>query len=155
LDKYGLLAPVGGHTLNLCLDESIVGPWVCERAGGTWFPGRGTAIGKLHEGKLQAGVLYEDYNRANVVCHIAGEGNWATKGFLGVIFDYPFNQMKVNRITVPVNSDNFNSINLVTRMGFELECTLAQATLTGDLHLFRMWRDDCRYIKGKYALPSS
>jgi RimJ/RimL family protein N-acetyltransferase len=138
--------------MNLCLDASIVGPWVCERAGGTWVPGRGTAIGKLNEGKLQAGVLYEDYNGANVVCHIAGEGNWATRGYLNVIFDYPFNQMGVRRITVPVSSTNIKSIDLVTDMGFELECTLAQATPEGDLHLFRMLRDDCQYIKGKYAL---
>jgi RimJ/RimL family protein N-acetyltransferase len=139
--------------LNLCLDASIVGPWVCKRAGGTWTPGRGTAIGKINEatGDLQAGVLYEDWNGANVVCHIAGEGNWATKSFLNVIFDYPFNQMGVKRITVPVASDNFKSINLVSRMGFTLECTLAQATPEGDLHLFRMWRDDCQYIRGKYG----
>ena len=152
MDKHRLFAPVRGHPLNLCLDASIVGPWVCERAGGTWVPGRGTAIGKLHECKLQAGVLYEDFNGANVVCHIAGEGNWATRGYLNVIFDYPFNQMGVRRITVPVSSTNIKSIDLVTDMGFTLECTLAQATPEGDLHLFRMLRDDCQYIKGKYAL---
>ena len=137
----------------LCLDANIIGPWVCERAGGTWVLGRGTAIGKLDDqGNVQAGVLYEDFNKANVMCHIAGEGNWATRGFLSVIYDYPFNQLGVKRITVPVNSTNVKSINLVTRMGFALECTLAQATPEGDLHLFRMWRDDCQYIRGKYAL---
>jgi RimJ/RimL family protein N-acetyltransferase len=140
--------------MNLCLDASIVGPWVCERAGGTWTPGRGTAIGKINEatGELQAGVLYEDWNGANVICHIAGEGNWATRKFLNVIFDYPFNQIKAKRITVPVPSTNIKSINLVSRMGFELECTLAQATPSGNLHLFRMFRDECRYLEGKYAL---
>jgi RimJ/RimL family protein N-acetyltransferase len=105
-------------------------------------------------GKLMAGVLYEDWNGANVVCHIAGEGNWATRDFLGVIFDYPFNQLKVRRITVPVNSDNEKSINLVNRMGFQLECTLAQAIPSGDLHLFRLFRDECKFLKGKYALSA-
>lgn len=98
-----------------------------------------------------AGVLYEDWNGANIVCHIAGEGNWATRDFLFVIFDYPFNQLRVKRITAPNAANNATSINLVTRMGFELECTLAQATPDGDLHLFRMWRDDCKYIRGKYG----
>jgi RimJ/RimL family protein N-acetyltransferase len=102
-------------------------------------------------GNLVAGVLYEDWNGANIVCHIAGEGNWATRDFLFVIFDYPFNQLKVKRITAPNDANNATSINLVTRMGFELECTLAQATPDGDLHLFRMWRDDCKYIRGKYG----
>lgn len=139
--------------MRLCLDAHVVGPWVTARAGGTWTPGRGTAIGKLDEsGELMAGVLYEDWNRANVVCHIAGEGNWATREYLNVIFDYPFNQLNVKRITVPVGSTNLKSINLVTRMGFALECTLTQAIPDGDLHLFRMWRDECKYIRGRYAL---
>ena len=98
-----------------------------------------------------AGVLYEDWNHANVVCHIAGEGNWATREYLNVIFDYPFNQLQVKRITVPVGSTNLKSINLVTRMGFALECTLTQAIPDGDLHLFRMWRDECKYIRGRYG----
>lgn len=139
--------------MRLCLDANIVGPWVCARAGGTWVAGRGTAIGKLDDtGKLAAGVLYEDWNGANIMCHIAGEGNWATRDYLGVIFDYPFNQLKARRITVPVASTNLKSISLVTKMGFALESTLAQATPDGDLHLFRMWKDECKYIKGKYAL---
>lgn len=138
--------------LTLCFDAGIVGPWVCKRAGGTWVNGRGSAIGLVRNGELAAGVLYEDFNGANVICHIAGEGNWASREFLGLIFDYPFNQLKVKRITVPVSSTNAKSISLVLKMGFELECTLAQATPDSDLHLFRMWRDDCKYLQGKYAL---
>lgn len=137
--------------MRLCLDADIVGPWVCERSGGTWVSGRGTAIGKVSDGKLVAGVLYEDYNGVNVMCHIAGDGNWATKEYLGVIFHYPFVQLGVNRITVPVAASNQKSINLVTRMGFSLECSLAQATPSGDLYLFRMWRKECRYLGGKYG----
>ena len=138
--------------MRLCLDAEIVGPWVASRTGGTWSPGRGTAIGKLDDqGNLIAGVLYEDWNGANIMCHIAGEGNWASRRFLNVIFDYPFNQLKVKRITVPVGSTNIKSIHLVTRMGFALESTLAQAIPGGDLHLFRMFRSECQYLRGKYG----
>ena len=137
--------------LALCFDAERIGPWGCARAGGAWTPQRGTAIGRLDcDGKLMAGVLYEDFNGANIVCHIAGEGNWASRGFLNVIFDYPFNQLNVGRITVPVASTNLKSINLVTRMGFTLESTLAQAIPDGDLHLFRMFRKECKYLEGKY-----
>lgn len=137
--------------MRLCLDASIVGPWVAHKTGGTWCEGRGTAIGKLDEnGELCAGVLYEDFTGANVVCHIAGIGNWATKEYLGVIFDYPFNQLNVKRITAPISSTNMQSIQLVTRMGFTLECSLVQAIPDGDLHLFRMFKDECKYLKGKY-----
>ena len=41
--------------------------------------------------KLIAGVLYEDWNRAHVVCHIAGEGNWAScREYLRVILTTRF-----------------------------------------------------------------
>ena len=133
----------------ICVDAHIIGPWVSERTGGTWVAGRGTAIGKVNDGAIQAGALYEDWNGANIMCHIAGQGNWATKNFLWMLFDYPFNQLGVKRITAPVASTNVKSINLVTRMGFKLECTLAQATPDGDMFLFRMFRDECKYLRGK------
>lgn len=131
----------------LCLDPRVVGPWVCEKAGGTWVEGRGTAIGKVKDGKLIAGVLYEDYNGAQVLAHIRGDGNWACRGFLRTIFDYPFNQLKVRRITVPIASNNTKAIRLVEKMGFQLECVLAQATPSADMNIYRMFRDECRFLK--------
>ncbi len=136
---------------GLSFDADLIGPWVCQGTGATWVPGRGTAIGQIKNNQLTAGVLYEDFTGANVVCHIRGDPGWANRRFLHVIFHYPFLQMKVRRITVPVDSHNLASINLVVRMGFKLECTLEQATPRGDLHLFRMFRDECQYLKGKYG----
>ena len=134
--------------MRLCLDPYVVGPWVCEKAGGTWTPNRGTAIGKLNDaGELVAGVLYEDFNGAQVVAHIRGDGDWASREYLRVIFDYPFNQLKVKRITVPISSVNSKAINLVEKMGFQLECKLMQATPDGDMHIYRMFRDECKYLK--------
>jgi RimJ/RimL family protein N-acetyltransferase len=135
----------------LIFDASIVGPWVSKKTGGSWCDGRGQAIGKVVDGKLVAGVLYEDFNGANIVCHIAGEGNWADRRFLAVIFDYPFKQLKARRITVPIAGNNAKSIKLVEHMGFQLESRLEQATLDSDILLFRLFKDECKYLKGKYA----
>lgn len=137
---------------DVTFDAEIVGPWVSAKTGGTWTRGRGTAIGKVQNGNLVAGVLFEDWNGANVIEHIAAEGNWATKGFLHLIFHYPFNQLKVKRITAPIAASNAKSINLVTKMGFTLECTLAQANPDGDVHIFRMFKEDCKYLRGKYEI---
>lgn len=137
--------------LTLCCDAGIVGPWVCEQAGGTWVAGRGTAVGRVKDGRLVAGVLYEDWNGANVICHIRGEPGWASRQYLGVIFDYPFRQLKVRRITVPVCSTNAACRKLVEHMGFTLESTLAQATPDGDMLLYRMFESECKYLGGKYG----
>lgn len=135
----------------LCLDASRVGPWVCERAGGTWIAGRGTAIGLLKDDALCAGVLYEDWNGANVVCHIAAEGAWANRSFLWTIFDYPFGQLGVRRITAPVASVNHVSRKFVEHLGFELEATLSAAHPEGDILLYRITPDKCRWLRGNHG----
>jgi hypothetical protein len=133
------------------VNAEIVGPWVYERTGGTWIPQRGTAIGLIDiNGKLKAGVIYEDYNGANIVCHIAIDGVMSKK-YLAMIFDYPFNQLNVKRITVPIEATNLSSINLVTKMGFILESRLEQATLDSDLLIFRMFKNECRFLSERYS----
>ncbi len=135
---------------EVTFDADIVGPWVSSKTGGHWCKGRGTAIGRLKDGELVAGVLYEDYTKANIVCHIAGDEGWATRGFLGLIFDYPYNQLGVERITAPVHSDNVKSRLLMNRLGFTLEATLAKAIPQGDLLLYRMFKSECRFLEDKY-----
>lgn len=134
----------------ITVDADLVGPWVSEKTGGTWCKGRGTGIGRLKDGKLIAGVLYEDFTGANVVCHIAGDEGWATRKFLGIIFSYPFNQLGVKRITAPVNSTNAKSILLMHRLGFTLEATLTQVIPDGDLLLYRMFASECRFLGDRY-----
>jgi len=135
----------------LSFDPDLVGPWVCQKTGGTWVKGRGSVIGKIKDGGLVAGVLYEDWSGTNLVCHIAGEPEWADRYFLAVIFDFPFNQQGAKRITAPVCSSNAKSIALLTKMGFNLEAKLLGATANGDLLLFTMFKDNCRYLRGKYG----
>jgi RimJ/RimL family protein N-acetyltransferase len=133
---------------EVTFDADLIGPWVCAKTGGTWIKGRGTAIGKLNQnGDLVAGVLYEDWNKANVIQHIAADGNWATRGFLRLIFDYPFNQLNVKRVSAPIAASNKKCITLVKSMGYTLECTLEQANPDGDVHIFRMFRNECKYIR--------
>jgi len=135
---------------EVTFDADIVGPWVSSKTGGHWCKGRGTAIGRLKDGELVAGVLYEDYTKANIVCHIAGDEGWATRGFLGLIFDYPYNQLGVERITAPVHSDNVKSRLLMNRLGFTLEATLAKAIPQGDLLLYRMFKSECRFLEDRF-----
>jgi RimJ/RimL family protein N-acetyltransferase len=132
---------------DLCFDSDWIGNWVCERAGGTWIPNRGRTIGRIKNGELVAGVIYEDYNGANVVCHIAGVRDWATRAYLRTIFDYPFNQLRVKRITVPVASNNARSIRFVEHLGFEREATLRDAHPDGDLFIYKITADKCRWVE--------
>lgn len=98
--------------------------------------------------KLIAGVAYTDFNGTNIVAHIASDGskNWMTKEYLWTIFDYPFSQAKVNRITCMIGSDNIESINLCERLGFNREASLEGAHPGGDLLIYRLWKRDAKWL---------
>ena len=126
--------------------------WIAKRTNE--FGGFGTdiGIGWARAGALVAGVAYADWNGPNVVCHIAAQGkHWATRQYLGVIFDYPFCQLKAKRVTVCVGQGNMASRRFVEHLGFTLEAALVGAHPTGDLRIYRLWRDDCRFLKAPYA----
>lgn len=133
----------------ITFDTARVVPWVCKRVGiERWSLDSFTAIGHIKNGELVAGVLYEDCNGANVFCHIAGEGRgWLSRDFLSIIFDYPFRQLGVKRISGVVASNNEAARKLDEHLGFELEAILQDAHPEGDLYLYKMTADTCRWLK--------
>lgn len=129
--------------------DSLVGPWVCQRAGGDWAPGRGVTIGLAHPEKgLVAGVLYEDWNGANILGHVAAVPGrmWLNREFLWFCFHYPFEQLGVKRITGIVPSSNLEARRFDESLGFELEATLKDAHPTGDLCVYVMTKEKCRWL---------
>lgn len=106
-------------------------------------------LGLERDGELIAGVLYEGFNGANVWTHIAGVpgGHWMTPAFLRYIFSYPFNEMRVNRISCWVTSTNAVSRRFVKNLGFRQEAVLKGAAKGGaDAIIYVMTREECRYV---------
>jgi hypothetical protein len=136
--------------LALSSDVDLIGPWVCDRLDFPYRPGSFSAIGKIANGKIVAGVLFQCWNGVNITEHIAAEGNWADRTFLHAIFSYPFEYLGVKRITVSICESNKKSIALVEKMGFIIEARLRGATSAGDLLIYRMFREECKYLRGKY-----
>lgn len=136
---------------RLCVGDGVV-RWVEERVKGRFGPARGIGLERRvgAQWRMVAGVAYESHNGPNVVCHIAIDGAHAmTREWLRVIFDYPFNQIGVRRITVGVEEGNARSRRLVEHMGFRLEARLDRAAKSGDIFIYRMFRDECRFIARK------
>lgn len=130
-------------------DKYRVGPWVADRINGQFTPENSAAIG-LESGQMVAGVIYENWNRASVVCHIAVEG-LLTPRYMAAIFDYPFNVLGVRKIIVPVADSNLKSINFVCKLGFRKEAQLLDAHPDGSLGLFTMNREQCKFIGERYG----
>ena len=127
-----------------------MGQWVAKRIRGGYFEGRSEAIGLERNGKLVAGVIYENWNHKSIWCHIAVDGR-LTPAYLAAIFDYPFNICQVEKIIVPVGSDNEESLQLVKKMGFVEEARIKDGRPDGDIVFLTLAYENCRYIGNRYA----
>lgn len=137
--------------MKVILDNAneIFGPWICNQLGTTWFPGRGVTIGlwDSDRGPL-ACCLFESFNGASVLVHIAAvEGRqWCNREFLWFCSYYPFEQLGARKVLAPVESTNLRSIKWTEHFGFELESTLKEAAPKGDLLIYSMMRDQCKWL---------
>ena len=107
------------------------------------------AIGVERNGKLTAGVVYDHYNAANICMHIAalpGRRSF-NREFLWIIFDYPFNQLHVKRVTGIVPASNPDAVNFAKGLkGIKLEATLTDAHPDGDMLIYCMFKEKCTYL---------
>lgn len=129
--------------------HNVVGPWVAKRCGGSWQEGRGTTIGLVHRDHgLIAGCLFEDFNGVNINLHIAATPGtpWLTRQFLWACFSYPFEELGAKRITGIVPASNHQARRFDEHLGFVLEATLQDAHPDGDMLLYVMWKQDCRWL---------
>lgn len=141
---------IDGHCVSTRMGWHIVqgdaiGHWVAERVKSKYFAEGSQAIGLERDGQIIAGVIYENWNKTSIVCHIAIEGRM-TKTYLKAIFNYPFNVCNCKKIIVPVVSNHSKSIKLVNKMGFTEEARLKDASLDGDIIFLTLARENCRFL---------
>lgn len=105
-----------------------------------------TAIGLERDGELVAGVIYEGYNGHNVWMHVAIPGR-ITKAYLRYCFHYPFVELGCTRLSGYVEASNAQARRFDEHLGFKQEAVLRGAASDGgDVILYRMTREDCRYV---------
>lgn len=107
-------------------------------------------IGLERDGELIAGAMYEGYNGHNVWVHLAGAPGkkWMNREFLRYGFHYPFVEMGVKRLSGYVNASNTEAVRLNKHFGYTEEARLKGAAPDGgDVILFVMWREDCRFLE--------
>ena len=106
-------------------------------------------IGLQKDGRLIAGVLYDDFNGSNVWMHVAAEPGkrWLTREYLQACFAYPFNQLGVRRITGWVEASNTDARRFDEHLGFKQEAVLTGAARDGgDVIIYRMFKEECKYV---------
>lgn len=126
-----------------------VGEWVAAQIEGAYGYGCSQAIGLAQNGKLVAGIIYEDWNGKSVVCHLAIHGR-ITREWLHVISRYAFDQLGVHKIIAPAYSDNHQSLAMLKKMGFIEEGRIRDAQPSGDILIFTMTKQQCPYLSERY-----
>lgn len=135
---------MGWHIIN----GPEAGAWVTQQINGSFRPGS-EALALVRDGKIAAGVLYEDWNGRSIVAHIALQGRMTPK-FLAAIFHYPFEHCGAHKIICPIPSDNARSIALAKNMGFRCEAVILDASPTGDILIHTLIKTDCRFLGERY-----
>lgn len=129
--------------------DDEVGRWVVSRIDGfdNWIPGMGRSLGFTYGERLIAGASFFRDNGINCEVAFASEDpRWLNRESLRLLFEYPFRQLKLRRLTAIADSGNHASLKLIEALGFTQEATLLRATEDGDLIVFRLLAEDCRWL---------
>ena len=130
-------------------DNERIGRWVVEKAGGTWHP-ENTGIAIESEGVLVAGIMYDGYTGASIAMHSrVDDPRKVTRQWLFQIFDYPFHQLQVKRVTGLVSTENVKAQKVNEHLGWRREAVLSDYFPDGDAIVYIMREENCRWLKGR------
>ena len=119
---------------------------------GSWHSGKGSIIGLWDSETCEplAAALFEAANGASIMLHMAAIGKrWLNREYLWFVFYYPFIQLSLTKIISPVESDNTDCCRFIEHIGFTLEATLKDAAPNGDLLIYTMTKDQCKWLSLK------
>ena len=112
-------------------------------------PNRTVWITKVVNRSIKAVVVFTNMTVHNCEMSIAtdGKGDWATRDFLKVCYGYAFNQMKLRRVTVVIETSNKKSLKLCEKLGHTKEGLLLNWYGSKDGICMRMLSDECKWIQ--------
>lgn len=123
--------------------------WVAKQTNPNGYFGNGVGIGWERGGVLVAGAVYMNYNGVNMDVHVASDCSkkWLVPSALRFAFTYPFVQLALRRITAEIGEGNAASRRFAEHAGFVLEGRKLGAHPTGDILVYRMTAETCKYLK--------
>jgi len=137
--------------VSLCIVSNPARVWAFVRSCSVAVPmvAGMKGIGLEKDGELVAGVLYEGFNGHNCWMHVGAQpgGKWLNREYLRYCFHYPFVEVGLKRVSGAVDASNLEARRFDEHLGFKQEAVLRGAASDGgDLILYVMRREDCRYV---------
>ncbi len=142
----------------IIINDHNHGHQIAKGAGFSYNPIVDQCISREVVGDLVGGVVYYNYTHASICMHVASfKQGWINVDLLWAAFDYPFNQLKCERIFAYVRAANQKALEFCCKLGFKGKAVLEGVYHNtpegkGDLLIMSMKRHECRWLKIK---PSS
>lgn len=125
------------------IDGPRVGAWVVAQTGGQ-FREDAVAIGLEKDGEVVAGAVFDSYNGASIMAHVAA--TQVNRSWLHMIHHYPFAQLGVNCVIGVVSSANDKALRFDTHLGFVEVARIPGACPDGDMVILVMQKENARYV---------
>lgn len=132
------------HTRIVDQEPQYVGDWMHAQGAARYREGA-TCIGCERDGQLVAGAMFDYCNGASIFAHIAVTGRF-TKDWLWFICYYPFVQLGCQVVIGLLSSVNTKAILFDENFGFRQQCRIPNADTDGDLLIYALQKDDCRFL---------
>lgn len=103
-------------------------------------------IANYRNGEISCAVVFHNQRQTSCEVSIVSDKG-LSKRFIQVVFGYAFNLANLRRLTALVETSNFESSNLVERLGFKREGTLRAAADNGnDLYVYGLLKEECKWV---------
>lgn len=102
-------------------------------------------LGKVIDGELVALAAFDEYDGTNIEVHIASR-RW-TRDWMRAAFHYCFNVCGCRRMTGLIDARNFHMKSYMSRLGFEYEGRMRHALPDGDIEIYGLLREDCKWVR--------
>jgi RimJ/RimL family protein N-acetyltransferase len=130
----------------IVVDGEAIGAYVGSRLGVTICPPF-QAIGFLTDDKKPlAAFVFNEFNHSNMEMTIVAEPGGITRQVIRYVAHYVFVKNNCRRVTVRTRKCNKHILKLAPRYGFKYECIAKQFFPDDDAVVFRMLKQDCRWL---------
>lgn len=105
------------------------------------------SIAAFEGDRMLGAVVYDGFTPYDCNLHIAlDDRRCVTPRTLRAVFAYPFEQLKLPRVTAQVGAGNVRSLNLVRKLGFVQEGVKRRGLGDEDELIFGLLRTECRWL---------
>lgn len=122
-----------------------IAKWVLQGFGGHFLPGY-KAIAVFDGDRLMGAAIFDAFTPKDCNFHVRiADRRCVSRRVLRAVFDYPFRQLRLDRVSAQVMADNAESLKAVQKLGFVYEGAKRQKTWASQLQ-FGMLASECRWI---------